>query len=152
MAKLNTYNPAIPASADYLAGIDKSNVTNDPNGEVVLISMKEIVMTRTVETVITSAAYTVTDSDVNGIVSMNVASANEVTIPSNTTNPNIPIGATIMISQEGAGTTTIKAAAGVTLRSVSGGSCAFSNRHGSAVIRKRSANAWMIYGDVGTVA
>ena len=151
MSKISSYQSVIPAAGDKIIGTDVSNTSSDPGGETVNFNVADFAPTRVVENLQTGTAYQVASADVNSIVSMNNAAANTVTIPTNSTDP-IPVGATITIHQDGAGATTIRAASGVTLRGVSAGACQMLARYGAATIYKRSANAWIVLGAVGTVA
>lgn len=100
-----------------------------------------------------TASYTLalTDQTTPTNVTMNVASANVLTIPANGTVA-FPIGTVIAFEQVGAGVTTITAASGVTLNGVSAGSCAVSARWAGGLLWKRGTNEWTVMGGVGTVA
>lgn len=96
-------------------------------------------------------AYTLILSDMNKVTEMNNASANTVTLPDDSTA--FPTGATITITQTGAGRTTVTPVSGVTLN------CApqlVANRAtvraqwSSIVLVKRASNPsfWVAYGDL----
>jgi hypothetical protein len=79
--------------------------------------------TKTLETVITETAYTSRTLEASGtlaladnkqLVIMNIADANTLTVPKNTT-VDFPIGARVDVIQTGAGQTTITEAADVTV-------------------------------------
>jgi hypothetical protein len=95
-----------------------------------------------------TASTTLAAGDSDSVVAMNVASANNVTVPPDTT-VNFPIGTTIEVYQHGAGQTTIVAGAGVTLRS-DGGKLKIAAQYNSASLRKRAANEWVVGGSVTT--
>lgn len=92
-----------------------------------------------------TASYTLVASDRGKIVEMNVASANTVTVPNETGigGVNYPIGTQIKITQFGTGQTTLLAAAGVTVRSVTGG-LSTRSRYGGLVLYKRASNDWFV--------
>jgi len=100
----------------------------------------------------TGTAYTLVLADQeNKSVWMSNASANVLTIPLNA-SVAFPIGTKINIVMEGAGVTSITGDTGVTLNGVSAGSGAINNQYQGASITKRSANVWIVLGDIGTVA
>jgi len=88
------------------------------------------------------------------LVEMNVAGANTVTVPLNS-SVAFPTGAVISISQYGAGTTTIVATGGVTINS-SSGSLVSPGQYAVMVLEKRGTNEWYLWngsaaGGSGTV-
>ena len=93
-----------------------------------------------------TANYTLQLSDAGGIVEMNVASANNLTVPDNATVA-LPIGAQTDIAQYGAGQTTIVAAAGVTIVSVNSNK-KIAARYGAATLYKRATNEWVLTGNL----
>jgi len=66
-----------------------------------------------------TASYTLVLGDAQGVVEMNVASANTLTVPPNS-SVAYPVGTSILVVQTGAGQTTITASAGVTINSYLG--------------------------------
>ncbi len=91
--------------------------------------------------------YTVSLSDKNSIVEMNVAGANTVSVPTNTSVP-FPIGSQITITQYGTGktqivattpgTTTIRSTPGTYLRA----------QYSAATLVKRATDEWYLIGDL----
>ena len=61
-------------------------------------------------------------------------------------------GTKIPVIRLGSGTVTIDAPTGVTLNGVNGGSCTINTRYQGALLTKTSTDAWVISGDVSTVA
>ncbi len=94
---------------------------------------------------IQTSSYVLTLADVDKIVQMNVAGANTLTIPLNATVA-FPIGTHIYVKQYGAGTTTITAAGGVTLRS-RGGLIATNGQYAVVELIKLGTNEWALFGD-----
>lgn len=94
-----------------------------------------------------TATYTLVLTDKNKFIEMNVASANDVTVPTNA-NVAFPIGSQIHITQYGAGktrivaqtpaTTTVRATPGVFLRA----------QYASATLIKRGTDEWYLVGDL----
>jgi hypothetical protein len=109
------------------------------NGQWQILGSVEIVRTLT-------GSHTVELADLGKIISMNVSTANTLTIPLDTT-VNFPVGSTIEILQYGAGQTTIAGTVGVTVRSVNSNK-KISARYGIAKLMKLATNDWLITGDL----
>ena len=92
-----------------------------------------------------TASYTLVAADRGKLVEMNVASANTLTVPLNSTVP-FPIGTQIDLLQVGAGKTTIAGAAGVTVNATPG--LAIRAQWGGATLIKRAENTWVLIGDL----
>lgn len=91
-----------------------------------------------------TASYTLILSDKNiKIVEMNVASANNLTVPPNS-SVAFPIGTRIDVVQYGAGVTTIVAGAGVTIRSA--GTLVLDGQYAAATLYKRGTDEWVLIG------
>lgn len=93
-----------------------------------------------------TASYTLILGDADKLVEMNSASANNLTIPPNA-NVAFPTGTQILISQYGAGQTTLVAGSGVTLRSDSG-KLKISSQYSGATLIKIATNEWYIFGSL----
>jgi hypothetical protein len=92
------------------------------------------------------ASYTLQLSDAGAIVEMNVASANNLTVPDNATLA-FPVGSQVDICQYGAGQTTVVPAAGVTIVSVNSNK-KIAARYGTATLYKRATNEWVLTGNL----
>jgi hypothetical protein len=103
----------------------------------------------------TGTTYTLAIGDRSGIVTMDNAVANTLTIPLNS-SVAFPVGTLITVTMLGAGTTTIAGATGVTLAgnggSVSAGSCDIQTRYNTATLLKIATDQWVVSGDVDAVA
>lgn len=93
-----------------------------------------------------TASYTLVLTDAGKIIEMNVATANNLTVPLNS-SVAFPIGTTIDIVQYGAGQTTIVATSGVTLRSADG-LLNLSKQYSGASLYKRGTDEWVVIGDL----
>ena len=93
-----------------------------------------------------TASYTLVLSDADKLVEMNVGSANNLTVPLNSTVP-YSIGTQILISQYGAGQTTVVATGGVTIRS-SGGKLKLNAQYSGATLIKIATDEWYLFGDI----
>jgi hypothetical protein len=91
------------------------------------------------------ASYTLALTDDGTIVQMNVGSANNLTVPLNS-SVAFPVGTQIIIQQQGAGQTTIVATGGVTLNATPG--LKLRAQNSGAVCIKYSTDAWFVFGDL----
>ena len=92
-----------------------------------------------------TASYTLAIGNADQIVEMNVGSANNLTVPLNSSVP-FPIGTQITILQTGTGQTTIVATVGVTINSTPG--LKLRTQWSSATLIKRAENTWVAIGDL----
>jgi hypothetical protein len=92
-----------------------------------------------------SASYTLVIGNADQIVEMNVASANNLTVPLNS-SVAFPVGTQITILQTGSGQTTIVATVGVTINSTPG--LKLRTQWSSATLIKRAENTWVAIGDL----
>ena len=76
-------------------------------------------------------------------VSMTNAAANTLTIPPNS-SVAFPVGTKVLITQGGAGSTTIAAGAGVTINAPASVTLAIGEQHGSRVVQKIQTNEWLL--------
>ncbi len=97
-----------------------------------------------------TTSYTLVSGDAGSLVTMNSASANQLTIPANATVA-YSVGTVIVIQQIGAGVTTVKGATGVTLNGVSAGGGTLAQWKSCSII-KTATNTWLALGGIGTVA
>lgn len=97
-ARVTSVEGTLPNKADLTGG--KVNVNQTTS----------VVSTKT-------ASYTLALADAGTTILMNVATANNLTVPPNS-SVALPIGTEIQIAQKGAGATTIVAGSGVTIRSL----------------------------------
>ena len=93
-----------------------------------------------------TASYTLVLSDADKLVEMNVASANNLTIPLNS-SVAFPTGTQILLAQYGAGQTTIVPTSGVTVRS-NGGKLKLNVQYSGATLIKIGTDDWYLFGDI----
>jgi hypothetical protein len=93
-----------------------------------------------------TASYTLVLSDADKLVEMNVGSANNLTIPLNS-SVAFPTGTQILLAQYGAGQTTIVATSGVTVRS-NGGKLKLNVQYSGATLIKIGTDEWYLFGDI----
>ena len=93
-----------------------------------------------------TASYTLVIGDADKLVEMNVATANNLTIPLDA-SVAYSIGTQILIAQYGAGQTTVVATSGVTIRS-SGSKLKLSAQYSGATLIKIATDEWYCFGDL----
>ena len=123
---------ATPTSANWAAVVTDEIGT----GNVVLSDIATSAQT---------ASYTLVLTDKSKFVEMNVASANTLTVPLNS-SVAFPVGSKIDILQVGAGQTTIAATAGVTINGTPG--LKLRAQWSSATLIKRATDTWVLLGDL----
>jgi hypothetical protein len=92
-----------------------------------------------------TASYTLVASDADKLVEMNVASANNLTVPAST----FSAGTQIILAQYGAGQTTIVAGSGMTIRS-NGGKLKLSAQYSGATLVFISGTEAYLFGDIAS--
>jgi len=92
-----------------------------------------------------TASYTLVLTDKNKIVEMGVGSANNLTVPLNS-SVAFPVGSQINILQTGAGQTTIVATGGVTINATPG--LKIRAQWSYATLIKRATDTWVLVGDI----
>lgn len=95
-----------------------------------------------------TGSYTLTIDDNNKVIEMNVAGANNLTVPTNA-SVAFAVGTVIELFQYGAGQTTVVASGGVTIRS-SGGKLKLTGQYSGASLRKIATDEWSLVGDITT--
>jgi hypothetical protein len=93
-----------------------------------------------------TASYTLVAGDAGVLVQMNVATANTLTIPLNSSVP-FTIGQVIEVIQQGAGQTTITPTAGVTINSYNS-YVKLSGIYAAATLTKIATNTWYLIGNL----
>jgi hypothetical protein len=93
-----------------------------------------------------TASYTLVLSDADKLVETNNASANNLTVPLNS-SVAFATGTQILLAQYGAGQTTIVATSGVTIRS-NGAKLKLNAQYSGATLIKIDTNEWYLFGDI----
>ena len=104
------------------------------------------VLRATITTNRQTASYTLVLTDRGKLVEMNVATANNLTIPLNS-SVAFPIGTQIDLSQYGAGQTTIVATGGVTIRSTNSW-LKLNAQYAAATLIKIGTDEWYLFGNL----
>jgi hypothetical protein len=132
----NTKYPSVKAVYDWAVGLF-ATISN-----LALKTDKLILTNRQ------TASYTLVLEDADKLVEMNVGSANNLTIPLNS-SVAFPTGTQILLAQYGAGQTTIVATSGVTVRS-SGAKSKLTGQYSGATLIKIAENEWYCFGDLSS--
>lgn len=130
----NTKYPSVKAVYDWAVGLF-ATIAN-----LALKTDKLIVTNRQ------TASYTLVLSDADKLVEMNVATANNLTIPLNS-SVAFSVGTQILLVQYGAGQTTIVPTSGVTIRS-NGGKLKLNVQYSGATLIKIATDEWYLFGDI----
>ena len=93
-----------------------------------------------------TANYTLVIGDIGKLVETNVATANTLTVPLNS-SVAFPIGSKIDVAQYGVGQTTITAAGGVTINS-NAGALKIATQYSAATLVKIATNEWYCFGNL----
>jgi hypothetical protein len=104
------------------------------------------ILIQTVTTNRQTASYTLVLADRGKLVEMNVATANNLTIPLNS-SVAFPIGTQIDLSQYGAGQTTVVATGGVTIRSTNSW-VKLNAQYAAATLIKIGTDEWYLFGNL----
>jgi len=91
-------------------------------------------------------SYTLVLTDADKLIEMNKATSNTLTVPPNS-SVAFPIGTAILVTQYGAGATTIQAGSGVTIRSAAG-ALGISAQYAGASLIKIATNEWYLNGSI----
>jgi hypothetical protein len=105
-----------------------------------------VYQTAKISTVTKNASATLALTDAGKVVETNVGTANNLTVPLNSSVP-FPIGTQILVIQVGAGQTTLVATGGVTLNSKSG-NLKISGQWSAVTLIKRASDTWVAIGDL----
>ena len=143
-AKVGVDSSAVATSHDYKIDALETDVstaqTDITNLETDVTNINELQFSYQ------TASYTLVLSDAGKAVQMAVASANNLTVPPNS-SVAFPVGTQILVIQQGAGQTTIVAGAGVTLYSKDS-NLKLSAQWCAATLIKANTDTWVIAGDL----
>jgi len=135
--------PTGPVGATGSGGSGSVGATG-PAGPTGATGPDSTTLTKNTQTV----SYTLVLTDAGKVVEMDVASANNLTVPPNS-SVAFPVGTVIEAFQYGAGQTTFVAGGGVTLRSA-GGALKLTSQYAGASLRQRATDEWVIVGELTT--
>lgn len=136
-AKVGVNSSAVTSSLDYKVSTLETDVTT-LEGRV-----DNLVEVQTAEQ---TASYTLVLADGGTVVEMNVASANDLTVPPNS-SVAFPVGTQITVLQTGAGQTTLVAGSGVTINSADG-NLKITGQWSAATLLKRATDTWVAIGSL----
>ena len=145
--KLAYFTGAGTAATTYFTSFARS-VLDDADGPAMLVTIGAEPRGQVVGINTQTASYSLVLADAGQIVEMNVAGANNLTVPLNATQA-FPIKTRIDLVQIGVGQTTVVATGGVTIRS-KGGALKLSAAYSGATLYKRGTDEWVLIGDITT--
>jgi hypothetical protein len=128
----------------YLDGVT-SAIQTQIDGKASIASVTEKT-SKLITTNRQTASYTLVLSDADKLVEMNVGSANNLTVPLNS-SVAFSTGTQILLAQYGSGQTTIVATSGVTIRS-NGAKLKLNAQYSGATLVKIAENEWYLFGDI----
>ncbi|MBJ7382992.1 MAG: hypothetical protein JHC55_00700, partial [Mycolicibacterium sp.] len=129
-----TFTGVVAGITKAMVGLGNVDNTSDATKNLVVANIR-------------TASYTLVLSDAAKVIEMNVATANTLTVPLNS-SVAFPIGTVLEVHQYGAGQTTIAATGGVTIRT--DGGLKIAAQYGSAALRKRATDEWVATGNLTT--
>ena len=140
-----------PASGIDATAISTGSVSNTEFGYLdgVTSAIQTQLDSKTSKLVTTNrqtASYTLVLGDADKLVEMNVASANNLTVPPNS-SVAFSTGTQILLAQYGAGQTTVVAGSGVTIRS-NGAKLKLNAQYSGATLIKIASDEWYLFGDI----
>lgn len=91
-------------------------------------------------------SYILALTDKNKLVEMNKGTANNLTVPPDT-DVAFPVGTQVLISQYGAGQTSVVAGVGVTIRSA-GGALKLAAQYAGGSLVKIATDEWYLFGNI----
>jgi hypothetical protein len=130
----NTKYPSVKAVYDWAVGLFATIANLALKTDKLLIANRQ------------TASYTLVLSDADKLVEMNVGSANNLTVPLNS-SVAFSTGTQILLAQYGSGQTTIVATSGVTIRS-NGAKLKLNAQYSGATLVKIAENEWYLFGDI----
>ena len=138
------YSPAPTAASIGLTTheSDTTSVHGFTDTAATLASLSTVVANRQTD------SYTLALTDAAKAVEMNKATANNLTVPQNS-SVAFPVDTVVEVFQYGAGQTTFVADTNVTIRS-SGGKLKLTGQYSGASLRKIATNEWALVGDIAT--
>jgi hypothetical protein len=142
-----------PASGIDATAIGSGSVSNTEFGYLdgVTSAIQTQLDSKTAKLITTNrqtASYTLVLGDADKLVEINNASANNLTVPPNS-SVAFSTGTQILLAQYGAGQTTVVAGSGVTIRS-NGGKLKLSAQYSGATLIKIDTNEWYLFGDIAS--
>lgn len=130
-AKVGVDGSAVTTSHDYKISALETDVTN----------INELQVNTQ-----TGTSYTLVLADAGKLVEMNNGSANTLTVPPNS-SVAFPVGTQVLVTQLGAGATTIVAGSGVTLRSKDS-NLIVNGAYVGVTLINRATDDWYVLGDL----
>ncbi len=139
------YTWVTPEIGDITSVVAGTALTGGGTSGAVTLNFDYAVGNQAIESAQT-ASYTLVLSDAGKMVTMTNASANNLTVPPNS-SVAFPVNTRIDLIQYGAGQTTVVAGSGVTIYS-SGSKLKLSGQYSGASLWKKATDTWVLIGDL----
>lgn len=148
MATTPNYSWVMPDPTDLVTDLPADfEIFGDAVDATVYTIDQEVDTTRTTSTLnAQTASYTLVLGDAGKTITMSVASANNLTVPPNS-SVAFATGTMINVIQIGAGQTTLVAGSGVTINS-KGGNLKITGQYSGVSLYKRASDTWVVVGDL----
>ena len=148
MATTPNYSWVMPDPTDLVTDLPADfEIFGDAVDATVYTIDQEVDTTRTTSTLnAQTASYTLVLTDAGKTITMSVGSANNLTVPLNS-SVAFATGTMINVIQIGAGQTTLVATSGVTINSKSG-NLKITGQYSGVTLYKRDTNTWVAVGDL----
>jgi hypothetical protein len=139
------YTWVTPEIGDITSVVAGTALTGGGTSGAVTLNFDYAVGNQAIESAQT-ASYTLVLGDAGKMVTMTNASANNLTVPPNS-SVAFPVNTRIDVIQYGAGQTTIVAGSGVTIFS-SGSKLKLTGQYSGASLWKKASDTWVLVGDI----
>jgi hypothetical protein len=139
------HDDATPSAAGFMPGADKTKLDALPTGATLtanLAAKSDLNLALSEQT----ASYTLVLADAGKDVSINSASAANLTVPPNS-EVAFSVGTQIVLEQLGAGQITVVAGSGVTINA-RGAALKLAGQYAVALLIKRATDTWTLSGDI----
>jgi hypothetical protein len=141
------YTWVTPEIGDITSVVAGTALTGGGTSGAVTLNFDYAVGNQAIESAQT-ASYTLVLGDAGKMVTMTNASANNLTVPPNS-SVAFPVNTRIDVIQYGAGQTTIVAGSGVTIYS-SGSKLKLTGQYSGASLWKKASDTWVLVGDIAS--
>ena len=146
MSNVNEFNASTSSASLRTFTTEEQAIVTASAAATKVVDLAPIPSNSTYKSV-TASTYTITSEDVDKLIEITHASGTTVTIPSDPSDEDFPIGWSVEFRQTGDGRITFQATSPATL--VSTESYTKTRlKYSSAMIEKRASNAWILVGDI----
>ena len=146
MSDVNEFNASTSSASLRAFTTQEQSIVTDSAAATKVVDVEPIPSDATYSSV-TASTYTIASEDLDKLIEVSHATGTTVTIPSDPSDEDFPIGWSVEFRQTGDGRITFQATSPATL--VSTESYTKTRlKYSSAMIEKRASNAWILVGDI----